>query len=60
MKAIHWVSANALIEHQTREIARIYKRSMPTPSNRRMGFTGEDERPRRRLNTILKSDRTVP
>lgn len=37
-KNIRWVSANDLIEAQTRQIEKIYKSSRPKPSNARMGF----------------------
>jgi len=41
---IHWISANAFIEDQTRQIAEEFKTSNPRPRNRAMGFRGRDIR----------------
>lgn len=40
---ITWVSANALIEHQTRRIAQEFCSSKPKPRNKAMGFKGTDK-----------------
>lgn len=48
---IRWVSAHKWIEAQTARMARELKSSRPKPSNRRMGFKGEDK-PRRLYPTL--------
>lgn len=53
-ESITWVSANELIERQTREMARTFKASRPRPSNRRMGFNGSDRPKARKLAEVLK------
>jgi len=40
---IHWVSGNDFVANQTKQIEREFKRSRPTPRNRRMGLYGQDE-----------------
>lgn len=43
-KEVTWVSANAVVEAQTKAIEKLWKSSRPRPSNRRMGFKGEPKR----------------
>jgi len=55
---IHWVSANSLIEEQTRQIAREFGNSRPRPRNRQMGFKQEPKRAKRNreLWDLLKEE----
>lgn len=41
---ITWVSANTLIEEQTKNIAREFKSSRPKPRNSAMGFRQEPKK----------------
>lgn len=50
-----WISANDWIEANTRAFIRAYTSSRPRPSNKRMGFTGNDreERAKEKLRKLL-------
>lgn len=50
MSDITWVSANTLLEQQTKKIAQEFHASNPKPRNKAMGFTGDD-RPRKQRKT---------
>ena len=41
---VRWVSANTIIEANTRAIEREYRSSRPKPRNRAMGLRGEEPR----------------
>lgn len=56
---VTWVSANAFIEQQTRDIEREFKCSRPRPRSRAMGFSGAEKVQRRRANKCPKCGKRI-